>query len=97
MYSSKHFADAADEAAYRGQNSHQRLGLFGAYTLKDQGPSRFNKPTLIVILSWYLTHKYRAGEPDMRDPGHDADDYRSRAFPYVVAGFAFESDFIPVQ
>ena len=97
IYASKHFADAADEAEYDGQNAHQRLGLFGAYTLRDDGPSRFNKPTLVLIVSWYLTHKYRAGEPAMVDPGHTADDYRTRAFPYFIAGFAFESDFLPVQ
>jgi hypothetical protein len=97
MYTSKHFLDASDEAAYDGQNAHQRLGFFGAYTLKDQGPSTFNKPTVILIVSFYLKHKYRAGEPDTLDPGHDADDYRTRAFPYFIAGFAFESDFIPVQ
>jgi hypothetical protein len=97
MYKAKHFANAGDEMMYDGQNSHQRLGLFAAYTLKDKGPSKFNKPTVILILSWYLTHKYRAGEPGTLDPGHDADDYRTRAFPYVIAGFAFESDFIDVR
>jgi hypothetical protein len=97
MYASKHFTDATDEAAYDGQNGHQRLDFFGAYTLKDKGPSTFNKPTIILIVSMYLKHKYRAGEPGTLDPGHDADDYRTRAFPYLLAGFAFESDFLPVQ
>ena len=97
LYTSKHFTGMADENAYDGKNSHQRLGLFAAYTLRDDGPSRFNKPTVILIASWYLTHKYRAGEPDTLDPGHDAGDYRTRAFPYFIAGFAFESDFLPVQ
>jgi hypothetical protein len=97
MYKAKHFASATDEMAYDGQNSHQRLGLFAAYTLKDKGPSTFNKPTVILILSWYLTHKYRAGQPGTLDLGHDAGDYRTRAFPYVIAGFAFESDFIDVR
>jgi hypothetical protein len=97
MYSSKHFADATDEAAYDGANSHQRLGLFSAYTFRDDGPSRFNKPTVILIVSWYLQHKYRTGEPGTLDPGHTGDDYRSRAVPYFVAGFAFESDFIDVR
>ncbi len=97
MYQSKHFDDASDADAYDGKNEHHRLGFFGAYTLRDDGPSRFNKPTVILIVSWYLKHKYRAGEPGMLDPGHDADDYRSRAIPYFLAGFAFESDFIPVQ
>jgi hypothetical protein len=97
MYSDKHFMGMGDKMQYDGQNSHQRLGLFAAYSLWDKGPSRFNKPTVILILSWYLTHKYRAGEPGTLDPMHDADDYRTRAFPYFVAGFAFESDFLPVQ
>jgi hypothetical protein len=97
MYSAKHFTDAADEAAYDNQNSHHRVGFFGAYTFKDVGPSRFNKPTAILIVSMYVKHKYRAGEPDTLDPGHDADDYRTRAFPYFIAGFAFESDFIDVR
>lgn len=97
LYTSKHFTDAADQAMYGNQNAHQRLGFFGAYTLKDHGPSRFNKPTLILIVSFYLNHKYRTGEPDMLDPDHTSDDYRTRLFPYVIAGFAFESDFIRVR
>ncbi|HUS27153.1 MAG TPA: hypothetical protein VMZ53_01550 [Kofleriaceae bacterium] len=97
MYSGAHFADAADQAAYDGKNSHHRVGFFGAYTFKDVGPSRFNKPTAILIVSFYVKHKYRAGEPSTFDPGHDADDYRTRAFPYLIAGFAFESDFIDVR
>jgi len=96
FYQARHFTDQAASDAYDGANSHQRLGLFGAYTLRDSGPSRFNKPTLVLILSWYLSHKYRAGTPGTLDPGHTADDYISRAVPYVIAGFAFESDFLPV-
>lgn len=97
FYSDDHFDSTADKDAYDGQNSHHRLGFFGAYTFKDKGPSTFNKPTAIVIVSFYLKHKYRAGEPDTLDPGHDADDYRTRAFPYFLAGFAFESDFLAVR
>jgi hypothetical protein len=97
LYDGDHFTGAADENAYGGRNAHQRLGLFGAYTFKDQGPASFNKPTLILIVSFYIKHKYRAGEPDALDPGHDADDYRTRAFPYILAGFAFESDFFDVR
>jgi hypothetical protein len=93
FYKARHFADQAAFDAYDGANSHQRLGLFGAYTLRDDGPSRFNKPTFVLILSWYLSHKYRAGTPGTLDPGHTSADYISRAVPYVIAGFAFESDF----
>jgi hypothetical protein len=97
FYRSTHFQGAADEAAYDGANAHQRLGFFGAYTFRDDGPSRFNKPTAILIVSWYLQHKYRAGEPSLIPVGGTSEDYRSRAFPYVLAGFAFESDFLPVN
>jgi hypothetical protein len=96
IYKSRHFASDAAFDAYDNENSHQRLGLFAAYTLRDDGPSRFNKPTLILIASWYLSHKYRTGEPDTLPIDHTADDYVSRAVPYIIAGFAFESDFIPV-
>jgi hypothetical protein len=92
LYRREHFADAAAEAAYDGDNAHQRLGLFAAYTLRDRGPSRFNKPTLILIASWYLQHRYRLGTPDELPAGHTDADYVSRGFPYVLVGFAFESD-----
>lgn len=96
IYKQKHFRDQAAFDAYDGENSHQRLGLFAAYTLRDDGPSRFNKPTVILIASWYLKHKYRTGVPDTIPDGHGEDDYVSRAFPYIIAGFAFESDFMAV-
>jgi hypothetical protein len=97
FYDREHFADAADEDAYDDDNAHQRLGLFAAYTFCDRGPSRFNKPTLILIASWYLEHRYRTGEPDELAIGSRSDDYTSRAFPYLLAGFAFESDFLTAR
>lgn len=96
FYKQANFATPAAFDAYDNENEHHRLGLFLAKTFRDDGPSKFNKPTLILILSWYLTHKYRAGEPDTIPTGHTADDYISRAMPYVILGFAFESDFLKV-
>ncbi|MBA2543397.1 MAG: hypothetical protein H0V17_27395 [Deltaproteobacteria bacterium] len=101
LYKQKHFADPdlsamenSDELERFGSNNgHQRLGLFAAYTLHDRGPSRFNKPTVIVIASWYLDHEYRTGAPDAMGPDQRPDDFTSRAFPYLLVGFAFESDF----
>ncbi len=92
LYRAEHFADDARFTAYDGDNAHHRLGLFAAYTFSDRGPSRFNKPTLIVIASWYLDHRFRTGAPTTLPAGAVADDYTSRAFPYVLVGFAFESD-----
>ena len=97
FYKREHFATQAEFDAYDNENAHHRLGLFLAKTFRDDGPSRFNKPTLILILSWYLTHKYRAGEPGTLPMNHTADDYISRAMPYVILGFAFESDFMTVS
>ena len=97
FYRREHFTDDADEAAYGGDNAHQRIGLFAAYTLRDRGPSRFNKPTLILIASWYLSHRFRTGAPETLPTGGIADDYTSRAFPYLLAGFAFESDFLAAR
>jgi hypothetical protein len=97
FYGSEHFVDAADEDAYDGDNAHQRLGLFAAYTFADRGPTRFNKPTAILIASWYLSHRFRTGEPDALPAGGRPDDYTSRAYPYLLAGFAFESDFFPAR
>jgi len=97
FYQDKHFANAAEHEAYDGENMHDRLGLFAAYTLRDDGPSTFNKPTVILIASWYLSHRWRTGEPDMLASGDRPEDFTSRAFPYFLLGFAFESDLLAVQ
>jgi len=96
FYKEANFATPAAFDAYDNENAHHRLGLFLAKTFRDDGPSHFNKPTFILILSWYLAHKYRTGEPDTIPAGNTADDYISRAMPYVILGFAFESDFLKV-
>jgi hypothetical protein len=65
------------------QNGHQRLGALIAYTFYDRGFTSFNKPSLLVICSWYLQHHYRAGGSD-----------NAQSIPYVVVGFAFQSDLL---
>ena len=97
FYNDKHFSSSAEAEAYDGQNTHDRLGLFAAYTLRDDGPSTFNKPTVILIASWYLNHRWRTGEPGMLTSDERPDDFTSRAFPYLLLGFAFESDLLAVQ
>jgi hypothetical protein len=94
IYKQKHFADAAEFDEFGDANSHQRLGLFAAYTMHDRGPSTWNKPTILLIASWYLDHNYRTGTPDVMSPDEGADDFTSRAFPYLLVGFAFESDLL---
>lgn len=63
-------------------NSQQRVGPIVAFTFFDRGYTRFNKPTLILIASWYAKHRYRTGA-DV-----------SAAVPYLVLGFAFTSDLV---
>ncbi|MBA3455396.1 MAG: hypothetical protein H0T42_20050 [Deltaproteobacteria bacterium] len=94
FYRDEHFANAAEHEAYDGENMHDRLGLFAAYTLADAGPSTFNKPTVILIASWYIQHRWRTGEPGTLASGNRSEDYTSRAFPYLLVGFAFESDLL---
>jgi len=59
---------------------HVRLGPILAYVFYDRPKSMFNKPTVLLILNWYLKHRYRTGA-DV-----------SQGVPYVVLGFKFEGD-----
>lgn len=72
----------ADEDAAQIDNSHHRLGALLAYTFFDDGYSRYTKPTILVITSWYLKHNARTGQ-DV-----------NRLMPYLVLGFAFQSDLL---
>jgi hypothetical protein len=97
FYRSEHFLNRNDEKAYDDDNAHQRLGLLAAYTLYDRPHTAFNKPTVVLIASWYLSHRWRTGRPDHTDISGDINnnDFISPWTPYVVVGFAFESDFLP--
>lgn len=61
-------------------NGHHRLGPLVAYTFYDEPYSAFNKPTVLLIMNWYVQHRWRTGQ-DM-----------NQGIPYIVLGFAFESD-----
>jgi hypothetical protein len=63
-------------------NGHHRLGLLAAYVFYDEGYTAFNKPAVILNVAWYLRHRYRTGA-DV-----------NQAVPYVVLGFAFQSDLL---
>jgi len=80
VYEAKHYTPGED--VHYGGNRHHRLGALLAYTFYDHGSSRFNRPSVILITSWYLDHRWRTGE-DV-----------SNGVPYVVLGFAFQSDFL---
>jgi hypothetical protein len=59
-----------------------RIGPLIAYTFCDTPGAAFNKPTLLLLVNWYVEHRWRTGE--------DVD----QAFPYIVLGFAFSGDLI---
>jgi hypothetical protein len=64
-------------------NGHHRLGPLVAYTFFDRPYARFSKPSLILIVNWYVQSRWRDGA-DV-----------SAGIPYLVLAFAFTSDLIP--
>lgn len=40
-------------------NDHQRIGPLFAYTFFERPRANVNKPTLILISNWYVSHRYR--------------------------------------
>jgi hypothetical protein len=82
LYASRHLAEGEDLTV---DNSHHRVGLLAAYVFWDEGYTAFNKPAVLLNVAWYLTHRYRTGAEV------------SQAVPYVVLGFAFQSDLLDGQ
>ncbi|HYI03228.1 hypothetical protein, partial [Hyalangium sp.] len=79
LYSSRQLPDGEVLSA---DNGHHRVGLLAAYVFYDRGYTAFNKPAVLLNVAWYLQHRYRTGAEV------------SRAVPYVVLGFAFQSDLL---
>lgn len=59
-----------------------RIGPLVAYTFSDVPGEAFNRPTILLVVNWYLDHRFRTGQ-DV-----------SQAFPYIVLGFAFTGDLV---
>lgn len=73
-------------------NMVQRLGPLVSYSFFDRGYTHFNKPTLLLLVSWYVDHRYRAGQaPAAILPGVFV---QSPGMPYILLGFSWQSDFI---
>jgi hypothetical protein len=73
-------------------NEHQRLGPVFAYTFFDRGYVHFNKPTLFLIVNWYLDARYREGQAKSAIvPGVFVP---SAGVPYGVLGFSFQCDLL---
>lgn len=59
-----------------------KIGPACAYIFYDDPGASFNKPTILVLVNWWLDHRWRTGE-DV-----------SQALPYIVLGFAFSGDLL---
>lgn len=57
-----------------------RVGPFFAYEFFDKPGARFNKPTALLIVNWWVKHQYRTGQ-DV-----------SQAFPLIILGFVVSGD-----
>ena len=60
----------------------QRLGPLIAWRLFDDPGAAWNRPTIVLLVSWYLQHPNRTGR--------DVD----QAIPYAAIGFAFSGDLL---
>ncbi len=70
----------AGEMDRRGDIVTHRVGPILAYTHFKEYKARFNGPTVLLVLNWWVKHPYRTGE-DVH-----------QAIPYVLLGFAFRGD-----
>ncbi len=65
-----------------GFDATQRLGPLVAYRFYDEPDSTLNRPTIFLLLNWYLSHPFRTGEDT------------SQAIPYVALGFAVSGEIL---
>ncbi|HNN91129.1 MAG TPA: hypothetical protein PKI03_02625 [Pseudomonadota bacterium] len=90
LYADSDFRPGEDRSL--ADNTVQRLGPTLSYTFFDRGYTSFNKPTLLLVMSWFLDHRYRQGQASSAIlPGVFV---QSPAMPYIVVGFSFQSDLI---
>jgi hypothetical protein len=65
-------------------NTTHRLGPVVAYTFAEREGARFNSPTVLLLVNWWLAHRYRTGADS------------SVFLPYLGLGFSFSGDLLPV-
>lgn len=82
FYESKHYAEG-ETVGDNPNTPHHRFGPLIAYTFWDDGgQSAFDRPTVLVLVNWWLEHRYRTGVE------------QSQALPYMVLGFSFTGDLL---
>ena len=62
------------------RNDHARIGPVLAYSFKDRPKKRFLKPTLFLVVQWWVKHRYRAGQEI------------NQGLPLMVLGFSFNGE-----
>jgi len=72
-------ADYSGAAPQNINTPMHRLGAIAAYTFKSSR-KRFQKPTVILIVNWWLRHRYRTGQEI------------TQALPYGVVAFRVHGD-----
>jgi hypothetical protein len=83
------------DAIPQEDNAHHRVGPALAYTFFDRSGRRFNKPTLVLLLAWYLDHRYRTGGAETAIVPRQF--VSSAGLPYVVLAFSFQLDLLPMR
>ena len=78
IFESTHFERGDDVSKER--NEVHRVGPLVAFSLFDDGYSKFHEPTLVAMAQWYAAHPNRTGK-DM-----------DQSVPYLVLAFIFQSD-----
>lgn len=82
FYGPSHFSPGEPQV---NPNTTHRLGPVVAYTFAEQDGARFNSPTVLLMVNWWLAHRYRTGADS------------SAFFPYLALGFSFSGDLLPVS
>jgi hypothetical protein len=78
VFDSNDFRPGEDRS--RERDEMQRVGPIVAFSLFDDGFSKFHEPTIVAMAQWYAAHPNRTGR-DM-----------DQAVPYLVLAFIFQSD-----
>lgn len=78
IFTERHFAPGEENENLSSPT--WRLGPLVAYVFSDDLSVGFNRPTVLLIVNWWIKHRYRTG----------ADVHQ--AVPYLIAAFKFEGD-----
>jgi hypothetical protein len=68
---------------HEDDNRSQRLGPILAYTFSVRDGAAFTAPTVLLLVQWWLQHRYRTGAEV------------SQALPLIGVGFGFRGDLLP--